>query len=308
MADAVILAGAVAKGAWTAGALGELLDPATQARLGLDIRRIVAASSGAINAAFLAAHLGDGTAAAAMPVLEELWIELADFKGVFDVSARALLGRRGISTSKKVRALLRRFIEPRPGTRPIELAVVVTNMDGDVDLLGSELAMTYERCLRFSGEVFEELGSLERLFDAVVASAAFPVLFEPAQITLGARDVRCIDGGVSNNCPIKYAIDGDADIDRVFVIAPYPSVPKNAPDLRGIALLSHLGEMLVEERLFRDLREAHDVNRALRALEHALPLRSLRERALGAIGWRDRRVIDIIEVRPGSALEGYAFA
>jgi predicted acylesterase/phospholipase RssA len=308
MADAVILSGAVAKGAFTAGALAELFAPETQARCGLDVRRVVAASAGALNGAFLASRLRDGSEAAAMPVLEELWLELGDFRDVFDVSLGALARARGISTSKKVRALLDRFIEPRGGTRPIELALVVTNMDGEVDIVGSELATTYERCVRFSGEAFDDAEALSDLFDTVVASAAFPLVFEPATLRLGAREVRCVDGGVCNNTPIKYALDGAPDIDRVFVITPYPSVQMNAPNLHGAALLSHLGEMLVQERLFRDLRNAHKVNRALRALEHAMPLRALRERVLTAFGWAGRRVIQIVEVRPPVALDGDAFA
>jgi hypothetical protein len=60
--------------------------------------------------------------------------------------------------------------------------------------------------------------------------------------------------------------------------------------------------------LYRDLREAYDVNRALRALERALPISSLRERALAALGWSGRRVLDIVEIRPHETLEGDAFA
>ncbi len=308
MGDAVILAGAVAKGAWTAGALAELTSPETQRRLGLDIRRVVAASSGAINGAFLASHLRDGSEAAAMPVLEEFWIELGDFNGVFDVSPRALLARRGVSTTAKLRRLLERFVPPRPGSRTIELAVVVTNLDGEVDLVGSELATTYERCLRFPGTVFDHAEQLGALYDAVLASASFPVVFEPAAIDLGARATHCVDGGVTNNSPVKYALDGDASIDRVFVIAPYPAVQSAAPGLHGTALLLHIGEMLVQERLYRDLREAHEVNRALRAIERELPFPNIRERALRAIGWADKRVVTLVEVRPESTLEGNAFA
>jgi predicted acylesterase/phospholipase RssA len=308
VADALILAGAVAKGAWTAGALRVLTEPQTQARLGLDIRRIAAASSGAINGSFLASRLRDGSEAADMPLLEELWIAQGDFASVFDVSLRALAARRGISTSKKVRALLERHIPPRAGTRPIDLAVVVTNIDGEVDVVDRELATTYERCVHFTGDVFGESARLEALYDAVVASAAFPVAFEPSEIQLGARRVRCVDGGTVNDSPVKYALGGDGDIDRVFVLAPFPKVRHTTRKLHGVALLSHLLDVLIEERLFRDLREAHEVNRALRALERALPIGGLRERALGALGWEHRHVVEVIEIRPPAELEGDAFA
>lgn len=308
MSDALVLAGAVAKGAFTAGVLAEFFAPASKARLGLDVRRVVAASSGAVNGAFLASHLSDGSEAAAMPLLEELWLELGDFRDVFDVSLGALAHGRGISTARKIRALLERFIPPREGTRPVELAVVVTNMNGEVDVVGPELATTYERCLQFSGEAFASPEGLSRVFDAVVASAALPLVFEPVSIKVGARELRCVDGGVCNNTPIKYALAGAPDIDRVFVVAPYPSVQTAAPELTGAGLLSALGDALVQERLFRDLREAYEVNRSLRALERALPLSGMRERALAAIGWTGRRVVEIVEVRPRTALEGDPFA
>jgi predicted acylesterase/phospholipase RssA len=51
MSDALVLAGGVAKGAFTAGALAVLSDPGTKAAIGLDVARIVGASSGALNAA-----------------------------------------------------------------------------------------------------------------------------------------------------------------------------------------------------------------------------------------------------------------
>jgi predicted acylesterase/phospholipase RssA len=308
VADALILAGAVAKGAWTAGALRALTEPETQARLGLDIRRIAAASSGALNGSFLASRLHDGSAAAGMPLLEELWVALGDFASVFDLSARAIATRQGISTSRKVRALLRSYIPPRSGTRPIDLSIVVTNIDGEVDIVDRELATTYERCIHFNEEVFGNPARLEALYDAVVASAAFPVAFEPAEIELGARRVRCVDGGAVNDSPVKYALGGRDDIDRLFVLAPFPKVHQSTRKLHGAALLSHLGDILLEERLFRDLRQAHEVNRALHALERALPIASLRERALAALDWEHRRVVEIIEIRPPEELEGDAFA
>jgi predicted acylesterase/phospholipase RssA len=285
-----------------------LTEPETQARLGLDIRRIAAASSGAVNGAFLASRLRDGSEAAAMPLLEELWIELGEFGRVFDVSPRALAARRGVSTSKKVRRLLETYIPPRAGTRPIDLAIVVTNLDGDVDVVGTDLATTYECCLHFTGDVFDDAGRLDRLYDAVVASAAFPVAFEPAEIQLGARHVRCVDGGAVNDTPIKYALGPGADIERVVVVASFPRVQKAPPMLSGMALASHLGDVLVGERLFRDIREAHEVNRALRALERALPIQSLRGRALRALGWENKRVVQMLEIRPAEELDGDAFA
>ena len=69
--DALVLAGAVSQGAFTAGALAELLSPAVAERLNLDVRRIVGASSGALNGAFLARAIREGDAPEAVLALEE---------------------------------------------------------------------------------------------------------------------------------------------------------------------------------------------------------------------------------------------
>ena len=46
-------------------------------------------------------------------------------------------------------------------------------------------------------------------------------------------------------------------IDRVFVISPHPRVAEPRGEaLRGVGLLAHLVDILVNERLYRDLREA----------------------------------------------------
>ena len=106
----------------------------------------------------------------------------------------------------------------------VELSVVVTNLGGDVDVEASNPATTYERRLRFSGDTFDSPEKLSPLFDAVVASAAFPVLFEPATLRGSSSDMRCVDGGACNDTPIGYALENAPEINRVFVIAPFPRV------------------------------------------------------------------------------------
>jgi hypothetical protein len=119
--------------------------------------------------------------------------------------------------------------------------------------------------------------------------------------------VPCFDGGLANNTPVKYAIEG-ADIDRIFVIVPYPILLEPAPELRGLALATHLVEVLLQERLYRDLREAYAVNATLARLEAEVPDPSVRAAVLRALGWSNRRRLEIVELRPYPApLEGGAF-
>ena len=131
MSDALVLAGAVVKGAFTAGALSVLSEPDTQSRIGLDVARIVGASSGGLNGTFYAAAIRSGDEAAAGQRLVQVWLDDATFFGTFNLSLRDIAGALGLSTESKVATLLRRHIAPASGLNPIELRLVVTNTDGE---------------------------------------------------------------------------------------------------------------------------------------------------------------------------------
>src|SRR5580698_8931372 len=136
MSDALVLAGAVAKGAFTAGALAVLSDPDTKARLSLDVARIVGASAGALNGVYYAAAIRAGTEAFAGQRLAQLWLDDGTIGGAFDFSLRDILGGLGLSTNEKLVSLLRRQIAPSEGRQPVELRVVVTNADGELISVG----------------------------------------------------------------------------------------------------------------------------------------------------------------------------
>jgi hypothetical protein len=69
----------------------------------------------------------------------------------------------------------------------------------------------------------------------------------------------------------------------------------------------HLAEILVQERLYRDLRQAHATNLALGRLRDLVPYARARAAILDALGWRNRRPVEVVEIRPESALPGGAF-
>lgn len=307
MADAVILAGAVAKGAFAGGALSVLLSP-HENPAGANIRRIVGASSGSLNGTYLAAAIRRGTTITAGAGLCALWLEHAEVLRFFDVSARGVASLEGISTSDKVLALLRANIPPAPGHAPIELRLVTTTAAGEVRAGEHPAATTFEHVTSFDGSAFDSHAELEEIFAAAVASAAFPVVFLPSRMTVEGQSVPCFDGGLCNNAPIKHAI-GDPDVSRVFVISSYPRIAQpHTGDRRGLGLISHLAEILANERLYRDIREARAVNRALSELEANVTSPALRDLILGALGWSGRRRLEIVEIRPTAPLEGNAFA
>jgi predicted acylesterase/phospholipase RssA len=298
--DAIIFGGGVARGAFGAGAISVLA--------GLRVRRIVGTSSGALNAAYYASAVRSGTEDAGGDELARIWIEEATVSQGFNVSLRGILDFEGISTSAKLLAVLRRHIQPSTERRPVDVRLVTTNSAGERGTLEpGRPGTTFEHVLRFDGTTFDSEAGLESLFQGVAASSAFPGAFLPFPLQIDGRAVPCFDGGLTDNTAVKHAIDGADDVDRVFVIVPYPALLEPAPERHGLALAAHLVEILVEERLYRDLREAYAVNATLARLEAEIPDPSARAAVLRAFGWSDRRKLQVVEMRPAAPLEGGPF-
>lgn len=299
--DAVVLAGGVTKGAFEAGALAVLV------RAGLRVRRIVGTSAGALNAAFLARAVRAGDEVDAGEKLARLWIEDGTLSGAFDLSFGALLRGEGVSDSAKIRALLREHVRPSEERHRVDLRLVTTSLLGAPRPISRErCATTFEHVIHFDGSVFNDDSTLSTLYEGVAASAAIPGAFAPVHLCVDGHSVPCVDGGAVNETPIKHALEGAPEVDRIFVIVPYPAL-YDAPTSRpsGVALAVHLVEILIQERLYRDLRAAHATNDALARLEHEGP--ETRRRVLAALRWEDRRRVEIVEIRPSSPLEGGAF-
>jgi predicted acylesterase/phospholipase RssA len=308
MADAIVIAGAVTKGAFAAGVLSELSEPDVRDRLQLDIQRIVATSSGALTAAYYAAAIHAGSEATAGARLAQLWIDEATLARSVSPSVPGIFARRGLSSARKLLRLLRANIRPAVGTQPIELRLVVTNLDGEIDIVGGARATAHEHIFAFDGEDFSSAARLERLFEVVTASAAFPGVFEPVTLSIGGRAASCIDGGATDNAPLGHALRGAPEIARVFLISATPRVQRRQVPLRGLAYATELAEILVDERLVRDTRRIHDVNDALTLLRASVPDPEVHARVLRSLGWTGRRIVDVVEIRPEVALEGSAFA
>jgi NTE family protein len=309
--SAVVLAGAVAKGAFEAGVLDELTRrPAIAASL----TRVVGASAGALNGVMLSAGIRAGDPRGAAEKLLDIWLRYAALSRFAALNAAGILGLQGLSSSRKVLALLEEHVKPcsvpLAQRRPVHLHVVVTATRGsiDPDHLGS-----FEQVQPFDARSFDEPELLRAVFSSAAASAAFPGVFLPVELD---RVGPAVDGGTVNNTPIRYALDELEDlprVERVFVIAGSPEEVVYPKLLRGVAYINHLAEILVNERLYRDLREAKARNRAierLEALEHEgaiSPATHARIRA--ALGWREAvRKVEIIPIRPPKpGLEGGAF-
>jgi hypothetical protein len=175
---------------------------------------------------------------------------------------------------------------------------------------------TYEFVCDFTHEDFDTAPRRDRLIEAALASSAFPIVFTPVDITDPRMKIPlgpCIDGGAVNNAPIKWAMGGGVgdQLDAVIIIAPSPVIEQRPHDVRGLRLIDQLATMLVNERLYRDLREAERVNTQIAALE-ALRQHGLSEDLLAkvkeALGWTTMKQIGIIEIRPRAPLDGNSFA
>jgi NTE family protein len=302
---ALVLSGAVAKGAFEAGVIDVI------AQHGIDIRRIVATSAGALNGSLLAAGIRAGRTEDAARMLIDHWIQRGTWGNAVELSVRDVARGRGLSTSGKLARLLRRSVEsfvPGSGQHPISLTLVVAALRGDPVVREIEGTTSYESIANFSGRDLDDADQREWLYQYATAAAAFPGLFAPVGIAeLGAS----LDGGIVNNTPIAHALRDHSEIERVIVVTHTPSLV-DAPPPRGLDLVGHVGEMLITERLYRDLREARAVNTRLTALESLVERGALSpteaRAAAHALGYCGKRRIELQVIRPRTALAGGAFA
>ncbi len=304
---AVVLAGAVAKGAFEAGVLQVLAE--TDAR----VVRIVAASSGALNGVAYATAVRARRERAGAAELVELWRDKASWMDIFHLDWGGLLHRKAVANLDRVRAVLKAGILPAQAASPAEinLRLILGALDGVPGTIGDHPATTYERMVEFDGPAFDTASELDRVFTAVLASSSLPILFAPTVVE-GVGP--CIDGGAVNNTPVGYAL-GDATgqtLDAVVVISPTVEQLR-APigDLNGADYIGHLVEVLINERLYRDLHEAEARNATIRALaaldDTTLPAAG-RLAVQRALGWEGVRAVEIVQIRPLDDLPGTAFS
>lgn len=322
---AVILAGAVARGAFEAGVLKVL------AQQDFEITRLVAASAGALNAVLFASYLRSGAAAEGAQSLVDMWIRDAGPRTVFSFSPLGLWRRQGLFSARRVRRLLRSRLEATasPSAKhPVSLRIVVAPLRGISTAVLDARARredhdgrpippartTYEYLCDFTEEAFADEAGRARVIEAALASSAFPFVFTPIEIADEEYVVGpCIDGGAVNNAPIKWALGGaigDA-LDAIIVVSPNPEIDQCPPDVRGFQLIGQTVTALINERLCRDLREAERVNEQLenlRQLEGAVLDRDQLRQVLGALGWSSARQVGIIPIRPKEELGGNLFS
>jgi predicted acylesterase/phospholipase RssA len=308
---ALILSGAVAKGAFEAGALEVLSEhlssPTRVSSLG-HIRSVMGTSAGALNAALYAAGIRGGMETLAARRMVDLWEEHGQASEAFTLSPRGIVTGKGLATADRVLEILlsatRELALGTAGGREVDLRLVVAPLAGTLD--PDSGATTFELPLHFGGEVFDTEEGRRSICDAAVASAAFPLAYVPKELPQGP----CIDGGIVNNTPVKHAISGagSAGISSVIVVVPHPPRYEASPGSFS-DYIGHLLTIVVQERLYRDLRYAARVNQRLKTLaglvESGVLSDDQAEAVRRALGWKP---LVIIQIRPDEPLPGNAFA
>jgi NTE family protein len=299
---ALVLPGAVSRGAYEAGVLGVLAEKE------IKIKRIVATSSGALNGVAYAAGIRRGQEREMAASLTHNWIEHGTWRDSLALKPSSWLKGRGFSGNGGLLSMLRELVTPCPASaakQEIELRIVVAAINGVKGSIGTTPATTYEKVLSFSGVDFDTQEGLERIFQCASAACAFPGLYAAVDLPgLGP----CFDGGTVNNTPIAYALE-EGDIDRVIVPIPSPALlgPPGLP--YGAGLAKHMIEVLVNERMFRDLRDAQMINKRVEVLDALVDEGVLTSAQLEAVKRAlPYRTVGVVEIRPAKQLDGTLFS
>ncbi len=300
---AIILSGALAKGAFEAGALKIIAqDP------NIKIKSIVATSSGALNATALAAGITSKRVDKAIDALIKTWIDHGTWYNVLDFSFKKMMNRQGLCTSDRLRMLIKNTVEQviTSDVYPIELKFVLTQLSGHMGFVAGKPNTTFESVASFNNMDFFYQARREQIYTAAVASAAFPGLFAPVEVPgFGA----CYDGGLVNDTPIKYALENQ-HIDQIIVISPFPAISASIDNYKGLNLASRFGDIIVNERLYRDLVNAEKANDIIHRLKMMKASKEITDEQFKKIDriLHNKQDIEIIQIRPKIKLEGNGFS
>lgn len=310
----LVLAGAVARGAFGAGAVR------TFAKKNPRIVRIAGTSSGALNAVLVAAGVAAGNLEGAASVLTNLWLDHGSWADIVRIRAVDWLHLKGLLDTQRLSGIVQdglgqvlNGLNGGPARARVHLTLVTTNLDGLESNKGPSPLPTYEQPLVFTEKELVDKTRWPEIANAAVASATFPGVFSPTKV-MAARGAPCIDGGAVNNAPISYLLwDRDTGVDtgvaKVVVVTSEPSQLKVQADFGGIELVSRIADVVIQERVARDLLAAHRANQRYKAISDELIQSGVpqdaRERVLRALKIRP---IELYLVRPDPPLEGDAFS
>lgn len=293
---ALVFTGAVSLGSFEAGVACEIIRHVqSRENQELEVDVIVGTSAGALTGALAAQVLVFGLDP---EIIGEAWMSVK-LEDLLRLHPRD----KSLLSSRKVEDLIERYIGvPRPGMKvhrpceaPVNLSVVVTNLDGikymihrakDTDF--TVKAIGYEDAVGF--RIDPGFADWERLRNAVRASSAYPAAFEPKTIVRNDTDFRRVakynfrdrqeksfhysDGGIVNNQPLNRAIeivnelpDENSGGQRVFLVIDPAPPGEDLGDSNGYGVFDVVAKAVWtiprNQTLYKDLLLLEKVNRRI---------------------------------------------
>jgi len=172
---------------------------------------------------------------------------------VFDLNWDDVRHLRGVSDQKKILRLLEANVAPAADGTPLTFASSRRpwwNTERYRERTGDNLRTG----VQFDERDFTTAETLQQIFAQRQPPRPFPLRFRAIRSWRGNRPASTEH---RQHTPIKYAVEGGG-VDTVSSCRrPHSSWLRDLmADLRGVNLLGHIADMLINERLYRDLREA----------------------------------------------------
>lgn len=295
---ALVFTGAVSLGSFEAGVAYEIvkhIQEKKQPELEVDV--IVGTSAGALTGALTALALVNGLDPS---ILEKSWLSVK-----LEDLLRLNPSDKSILSSSKVEKLIDNYLNAQmalktvnpTGIKEINLAIVVTNLDGVQYHIhrakNDEFAISaigYEDAIKF--RIRPLFDKWQKLQEAVRASSAFPGAFEHKKILredkeflrtakynfrgTPERHFHYSDGGIVNNQPLNKAIEivndlpfsnSDEVVERLFlVVDPAPPAETHGGDDYSLfdVVSKAVWTIPRNQTLFKDLLFLEKVNRRIR--------------------------------------------
>ena len=233
---ALVLSGGGSKGAFQLGAMKRLMR-----NEGNSYDIFCGTSVGALNAGYMS-QFSKEKQSEGLGSLIGIWVGLkqSDVYTSWPVLNVVLgLFKKGLYNAKPLKQLIKKHVQP---------SRVIT-----------KLAVTAVSLSSGSLRVFTEEDS--NLLDAIYASAAYPVMFEPIKI----GDEWYTDGGLRDLTPLKQAIEAGADEIHIINCSNTEIDTQSVDSLKSLDILLRSIEIMTNEILLNDLQTMHRINQEVLA-------------------------------------------
>jgi len=243
---ALVLSGGGSRGAFQVGALKRLV-----VNEGHTYDILCGTSVGALNASFLAQYKKEDQARGVFD-LTSLWlgIKQSDVYTNWPVLGMAIgIFKKGLYNAGNLKKLIKKNIDPKK--------IVARAVEG------TKLRLTAASLTTGQLEVFTE--QTASILDAVYASAAFPVMFEPIKI----GNQWYSDGGLRDISPLAQAIRAGATEIHIINCSNVEIGAQKVDSSRSLDILLRSVDIMTNEILINDVQTMLDINELVRTLKIA---------------------------------------